>query len=53
MYQPLIQIPSPRPEEVRFQISLLRLLYPQAQTSPQELELEGLLNPPASFVPAS
>lgn len=39
-------------DEVRFQLSLLRLLYPTS-TPPQLAELERLLNPPANLAPAS
>ena len=42
----------PQPEDVRFQVSLLRLVYPNTASSPQLAELEGLLNPPSNLAPA-
>jgi hypothetical protein len=52
MPRSLSQADPPGPEDVRFQVSLLRLLYPGADSSPQVFELEGLLNLPANLAPA-
>jgi hypothetical protein len=38
-------------EEVRFQMSLLHLLFPETASSPQVRELEGLLNHPVAISP--
>jgi hypothetical protein len=35
-------------DEVRFQLSLLRLLYPDAASSAQVTEIEGLLKQPVT-----
>jgi hypothetical protein len=43
----------PRPENIGFQVSLLRLLYSRADATPPVSELEGLLKPPANPPPAN
>ena len=52
MPRSLSQTDPLRPEDLSFQMSLLRLLYPSKSLSPQVVELEGLLTSPANFVPA-
>jgi len=39
-------------EEVRFQLSLLNLLYRNAATQRQVMELEGLLSTPTNLAPS-
>jgi hypothetical protein len=41
-----------QPEDVRFQLSLLHLLYPTTASSKQLNELELLLHLPANLTPA-
>lgn len=43
---------SNRSDEVRFQMSLLHLLFPETASSMQVRELEGLLKQPAHSTPA-
>ena len=43
---------SNKTEEVRFQLSLLHLLYPSTAASAQVTEIEGLLKPPSGVAQA-
>jgi hypothetical protein len=43
---------SHKTDEVRFQMSLLHLLFPETASSPQVRELEGLLNNSVTVSPA-